>query len=146
MGDYHKLEVWKLGSELSDRVAVLVGRLPARIRADKGDQLARAADAIHENIAEGCGLNTDPQLAKHLRISLGSANEVEDELATLKRRGLLPESDHDLIPLSRRICAMLAKFIVTVDPPTAPVPRRRQPTARPPLADSHSALTDSREL
>jgi hypothetical protein len=106
MGDYHKLEVWKLGSELSDRVAVLVGRLPARIRADKGDQLARAADAIHENI----------------------------------------ESDHDLIPLSRRICAMLAKFIVTVDPPTAPVPRRRQPTARPPLADSHSALTDSREL
>lgn len=34
MGDYHKLEVWKLGSELSDRVAVLVSRSHSIVEAD----------------------------------------------------------------------------------------------------------------
>ena len=133
MGDYRKLEVWKIANEMADRVALLVERLPARIRSGKGDQLERAADAVHENIAEGCGLNTDPQLAKHLRIALGSANEVEDELATLKRRGLLHESDFDLLPLTRRLCGMLAKFINRVDPP---MPSKRRGPRRPLRADS----------
>jgi len=62
--DYHKLEVWALACELSDRVVLLVDQLGNRIRASKADQLLRAADAIHENIAEGCGFNSDPQLAK----------------------------------------------------------------------------------
>jgi four helix bundle protein len=124
MGDYRKLEVWMLGSELSDRIALVVEGLPARIRAGKGDQIMRAADSIHENIAEGCGLNSDRQLAKHLRISLGSANEVEDELATLNRRGYLKEKDKDLIPATRRLCAKIAKFIQRLEPADPPHGRR----------------------
>jgi four helix bundle protein len=124
MGDYRKLEVWKLGCELSDRVALVVEGLPARIRAEKGDQIMRAVDSIHENIAEGCGLNSDRQLAKHLRISLGSANEVEDELGTLNRRGYLKEKDQDLLSATRRLCAKIAKFIQRLDPPQSPYSRR----------------------
>ena len=134
MGDYRKLDVWKLANDLSDRVALLVEVLPPRLRNSVGDQLSRAADAIHENIAEGCGLNTDRQLSKHLRISLGSANEVEDELTTLKRRGFLKERDHELIPMTRLLCAKLAAFINTVDRPH-PSPRRRP---HKPIADSQA--------
>jgi four helix bundle protein len=117
MGDYRKLEVWQLANQLSDRVVLVVDKLPARVRAAKGEQMTTAADAIHDNIAEGCGLNTDRQLARHLRIALGSANELENQLATLNRRGHLDESDQDLIALARRVCAMLAKFIDRIDPP-----------------------------
>ena len=67
MGDYRKLEVWKLASSLADRVDSIVENLPRRIQADLGDQLARAAESIHLNIAEGCGLNSDAQLTKHVR-------------------------------------------------------------------------------
>ena len=40
-------------------------------------QLRRAAASVGANIAEGCGRNTQADLARFLQISLGSANESE---------------------------------------------------------------------
>jgi len=57
----------------------------------------RAVDAIHENIAEGCGFNSDPQLAKYLRQARGSADETQDELKTLTRRGFITPEFEDLL-------------------------------------------------
>lgn len=115
MGDYRKLEVWQLACEFSDRVKDLVRRLPPEERRWGMDQLLPAARSIHENIAEGCGLNSDRQLLKYLRQSLGTANECEDELMTLRRGGLLAGDDLILLDLIRRICAMLAVFIRRVE-------------------------------
>jgi len=117
MTDYHKLEVWRLASELSDGVVQLVDRLGSRLRASKADQLLRAADAIHENIAEGCGFNSDPQLAKYLRQARGSADETQDELETLARRGFITPEFEDLLPKNQTLCRKLSRFIETVEPP-----------------------------
>ena len=57
----------------------------------------RAVDAIHENIAEGCGFNSDPQLAEYLRQARGSADETQDELKTLTRRGFITPEFEDLL-------------------------------------------------
>src|SRR5438067_1886302 len=86
MGDYKKLRVWQEACEFADKIEEYVDRLPAPIRTRHGDQLCRASSSIHENIAEGCGLNSDRQLLKFLRQALGSANESEDELLALQRR------------------------------------------------------------
>ena len=115
MTDYHKLEVWTLACEFSDRVVELVEALGPRLRPSKADQLLRAADAIHENIAEGCGFNTDPQLAKYLRQARGSADETQDELETLARRNLLPKEFQDLLPKNGLLCRKLSRFIETVE-------------------------------
>lgn len=151
MGGYRKLEVYQRACTFSDRIAVIAGRLPHRLR-DTADQLRRASDSIHEALAEGCGLDSDPQLLKYLKIALRSANECEDELHTLNRRRLLEESEHDLLDEARRICAMLAKFIIRVEgdlsragggPRSAQpgaVSRRGQHAGRQPRAG-----TDSRE-
>jgi len=117
MPDYHKLEVWVLACELSDRTDRLAGELGSRIRAHTADQLCRAADAIHENIAEGCGFRSDPQLAKYLRQARGSGDEVQDELETLERRGQILPGFEDLLPKSQLLCKKLARFIDAVDPP-----------------------------
>ena len=119
MPDYHKLEVWRLACELSDRIDRLVSDLGSRIRPHKADQLCRASDAIHENIAEGCGFNSDPQLAKYLRQARGSGDEVQDELETLERRGLILAGFEDVLPKSQVLCRKLARFIETVDPQAA---------------------------
>ena len=125
MPDYHKLEVWKLSCELSDRVVLLVGKLGKRLRASKADQLLRAADAIHENIAEGCGFNSDPQLAKYLRQARGSGDELQDELETLLRRGLILSGFEDLLPSTQLLCRKLSRFIETVEPRRSPKAVRR---------------------
>jgi hypothetical protein len=140
MTDYHKLEVWKLASELSDRVVQLVEQLGARLRPNKADQILRAADAIHENIAEGCGFNSDPQLAKYLRQARGSADETQDEPS----RVVVP-SRRDSRTCSRRTECCVENFPASskrskgVDPiekslppitasdPDRPHPPRREP-------------------
>jgi len=117
MGDYRKLEVWKLAVSVSDRVDALVRRLGRRDRTGLGDQLVRAAESIHLNIAEGCGLNSDTQLARHVRIALGSANELEDGLGKLDRRRLLEPDDATLLVdatlLRRKLGALLRRVAAT---------------------------------
>ena len=125
MPDYHKLEVWTLACELSDRVVLLVDKLGNKLRPSKVDQLLRAADAIHENIAEGCGFNSDPQLAKYLRQARGSADELQDELETIIRRGLMFPGFEDLLPANQVLCRKLSRFIDTVEPRRPPKTGRR---------------------
>jgi len=125
MPDYHKLEVWVLACELSDRIDRLVRDLSSQIREHTADQLCRAADAIHENIAEGCGFNSDAQLAKYLRQARGSGDEVQDQLETLARRGLVLDGFEDVLPKSQVLCRKLARFIEAVDARMAK--RRKRP-------------------
>jgi four helix bundle protein len=150
MGDYRKLDVYKLACQFSDRVARAVEKLPARL-ADTADQLRRADDSIHEAISEGCGLNSDRQLLKHIRYALGSANECEDELHTLNRRDLLAEGDLDLLDMARRLCAMLARFAMKVESDIARNERAGRNARRshrpsgPRKADSKKRLADSKK-
>src|SRR5262245_59795013 len=81
VGDHRKLEIYNLACELSDRVDELVGHLPPKVQTRLGDELLRAAESIHLNIAEGCGFNSDALLKKHIKYAIASANEVEDALA-----------------------------------------------------------------
>ena len=114
MTDYHKLDVWRLACELSDEVAVLVTEIPGGRSGAMGDQLARSADSIHQNIAEGCGYNSDRQLAKYLRQAMGSTDEVQNDLEALQRRRLLgPNRDH-LLKDANVIARMLSRLIDTV--------------------------------
>jgi four helix bundle protein len=138
MGDYRKLEVYQVACDFSDRVAALVSRLP-RHAADNADQLRRAADSIRRAIAEGCGLGSDPQLLKYLRIALGSANESEDELQALDRRGFVHQDEQHLLETARRLGAMLASFIARVDSDISRAGQRRKRASRRPRADAERA-------
>jgi four helix bundle protein len=50
--------------------------------------------SIPANIAEGCGRNSDRELARYLLIAMGSANETEYHLLLAKDLGYLPEADY----------------------------------------------------
>jgi four helix bundle protein len=72
-------------------------------------QLRRAAASIPANIAEGCGRNGDPELSRFVRISLGSATELEYHLLLSRDIGLLDASTYtELNSEVRRIQGMLA--------------------------------------
>jgi len=82
-----------------------------RDRIRVGSQLSRAAESIRFNIVEGCGLNTDPLMAVHVRRALGSANEVDDQLESLRELGSLRSTDLWLIDEVREIRSMLASLL-----------------------------------
>ena len=143
MPDYHKLEVWVLACEISDRVVELVDTLGKRLRPHKADQLLRAADAIHENIAEGCGFNSDPQLAKYLRQARGSADELQDELETLVRRRLILPASRTCFRRPRfsvgscRGSSTLSNRAADRRKPAALIPKNRKQLTTAGTANSH---------
>lgn len=139
MGDFKKLRVWQLSCELADDVEKMAHGLPNSMRARVFDQLVRAAHSIHENIAEGSGFDSDRQLSKYLGQALSSANETEDELLEIDRKGLLGEFG-GLPRVARSVCAMLAVFKEKVDGSIAAEgrrnPRPSRKARRKPKADS----------
>ena len=130
MGDFKKLRVWTLSCELADDVERMAHELPNPMRARVFDQLVRAAHSIHENIAEGCGFDSDRQLSKYLGQALSSANETEDELLEIQRKDLLGQYE-GLPRVARSVCAMLAVFKEKVDG-SIRSEQRRKPGRRPP--------------
>jgi four helix bundle protein len=115
MGDYHKLEVWRLASALADDIATLVAELPGGRATAMADQITRAADSIHQNISEGSGFDSDRQFAKYLRQARGSADEVQDDLETLARRGLLAPAHAHLATNAKLIAKKLSRLINTLE-------------------------------
>src|SRR4051812_41600661 len=89
MGDFKKLRVWQRAHALTLSVYQCTRVFPDGERYGLTSQLRRAAASISANIAEGCGRGTDNELARYLRISLGSATELEYHLLLAKDIGLI---------------------------------------------------------
>jgi len=83
-------------------------------------QLRRSSSSIPANIAEGCGRNGDAELARFLRIALGSVNELDYHLLLARDLGyLLPPSYEYLAAETQGVKKMLAAFIDRLHQPIA---------------------------
>ncbi|MGH7508490.1 MAG: four helix bundle protein [Gemmatimonadales bacterium] len=98
MGDLKKLTVWQKSHQLALAVYKSTAGFPDQERFGLTGQLRRAAASIPANIAEGCGRGTDNELGRYVRISLGSATELEYHLLLARDVGCLPPRVYE--PLS----------------------------------------------
>lgn len=80
MKDFKKLIVWKKAHEMTLNIYRTTKSFPKDEVYGLTSQLRRAASSIPANIAEGCGRNSDAELARFLQIAAGSASEVEYHL------------------------------------------------------------------
>ena len=76
MGDFTKLAAWKKAHELTVGIYSETSRWPRHELIGLTSQSRRAAVSVPSNLAEGCGKNSDAELARHARDSLGSASEL----------------------------------------------------------------------
>ena len=77
MQNYKDLKVWLMAHEFTLGIYQATKVFPREEMFGLTNQLRRAASSIAANIAEGCGRNTQADLARFLQIALGSANESE---------------------------------------------------------------------
>ena len=89
MGAYRELRVWREAHDLTLSVYKETVAFPKEERYALTGQIRRASVSIPANIAEGCGRAGDRELIRFLRISMGSANELEYHLLLAKDLGLL---------------------------------------------------------
>jgi len=78
--DYKKLSIWKKAHLLAVSVYQETSVFPRDELYGITSQIRRSCVSIPANIAEGCGREGNAELSHFLRISLGSANELEYHL------------------------------------------------------------------
>ena len=112
MQNYKDLKVWDKAHKFTLKVYEASKLFPKDELYSLTNQLRRAASSIPANVAEGCGKNTQSELAHYLNIALGSANESEYFLILSKDLNYLSEEDFtELYNSINEIKAMLISLI-----------------------------------
>jgi four helix bundle protein len=84
-----------------------------RVDAHLRSQLSRAARSIPSNLVEGCGTNSQAELARYAGMSISSSSEAEYWILFARDVGYFPASDFERLTSStvevRRSCSASAK-------------------------------------
>jgi len=130
MGDYKKLEVWHRAHSIAITVYHRTNRFPKGEMYGLTTQIRRAAISVAANIAEGCGRHGDNELRRFIRISLGSATELEYHVLVARDLGMLDEDSFaELTVQIQKVQGMLASLSNRL----AAVPKKnRKPIAHSP--------------
>jgi four helix bundle protein len=115
MGNFRQLSVWQRSHLLAVEIHRLTATFPLIERYGLAAQMRRAAVSIISNIAEGCGRQSDRELAYFLRIARGSVRELECQLLLARDLDYIQEeTGRDLNERCDEISRMLTGLISTV--------------------------------
>ena len=93
MRNYRDLQVWSKAHNLTLDLYRMSQRFPREEMFGITSQLRRAAISIGANLAEGCGRRTSTELARFVRIALGSASELDYHWLLARDLGFLAIND-----------------------------------------------------
>jgi len=82
--DFTKLRIWRDGIRMARRVSRAIPISSGRIAPGLRAQALKAANRIPDAIAEGCGKNSDFELARFAEIAGGSVSELLSQLAAAR--------------------------------------------------------------
>jgi four helix bundle protein len=120
MSDYRQLEVWQKAHAVTMEIYALTKSFPIEERFGLVTQMRRAAVSIGANLAEGRGRRGDPEFGRFIKIALGSAYELEDELLVAADAGFIPRDTYDRLRRElNRVGKMLWSLLERVNAATA---------------------------
>ena len=127
MGDFRKLSVWKKAHAIALGIYRETANWPKHELFGLISQCRRAAFSVPANIAEGCGKNSDGELAKHARNSLGSASELSYYLILAHDLNYTQRSAHEQLQTD---LSEVRRMIASLERVSAMAAERRSPAAR----------------
>ena len=112
MKSYQDLDVWQVGITLAEKCYRITRGFPSSETYGLTSQIRRASVSIPANIAEGYGRETTPAFIQFLRVSQGSARELETHVLIAQRVEFLNGEDAaKLLGDCERISKMLRNLI-----------------------------------
>jgi len=96
---FENLRVYQLAEQLADEVWRIVGGWETFERNTVGSQIARSADSIGANLAEGSGRGSNADYKRFIKISRGSLYETRHWLRRAYKRGLLSKDQTETLTM-----------------------------------------------
>ena len=91
MRNFLNLEIWKKSHQLTLKIYKITKHFPKDEMFGLTSQMRRSSSSIPTNIAEGCGRNSNPQLANFLQIATGSCSELQYQIILSKELSYITE-------------------------------------------------------
>lgn len=124
MRNYQDLQVWAKAHSLTLDLYRTSRAFPKEEIYGVTSQVRRAALSIGANLAEGCGRRTSSELARFVRIALGSASELDYHLLMCRDLGFLKSEDFDRFKENlTEVRKMLTSFLSSVEKQIAESPK-----------------------
>ncbi len=120
----HKdLIAWQKGIRLCKAIYKLTEKFPKEEAYGLTSQMRRCAVSIPSNIAEGRNRGTRKDFTQFLRISLGSAAELETQIEIAKMLSYVTDKECDeayglLDEVSKMVMGLIKKFSIKLAPRT----------------------------
>ncbi len=112
MRDFKQLKVWQKAHQLVLNVYRHTRGFPQDERFGLTAHLLKSAVSVPSNIAEGCGRESDRELARFLSIAAGSASETEYQLILARDLAYLDPEHHQVLDAQiNEVKRMLNAFI-----------------------------------
>jgi four helix bundle protein len=109
---YKSLLVWQVGMELVEHTYKISEMFPARENFSLTSQMRRAAVSIPSNIAEGYRRKTNADFLQFLRISFGSASELETQMLIAVKLNYLTQKEFEEFDITlSRFMQLMTRFI-----------------------------------
>jgi four helix bundle protein len=116
MRNYRDLQTWNKAHNLTLELYKLSRQFPKEEVYGLTSQLRRAASSIGANLAEGCGRQSNPEFARFVRISVGSASELDYHLLLASDLGFIESAAYGRLSRSlTEVRKMLASLLSTVE-------------------------------
>ncbi len=115
MRDFKTLQVWHKAHTIVLRVYKVTAFFPKEELYGLTSQIRRAAASVPANLAEGCGRDTQTELARFVHIAAGSAVELEYHILLAHDLGFIDQQTFiELNESINEVKKMLAGFAKTV--------------------------------
>jgi four helix bundle protein len=116
MRNYRDLQVWKKAHDLTLALYRISQRFPREEIYGITGQLRRAAVSIGANLAEGCGRRSSSELARFVRIAMGSASELDYHLMLSRDLGFMTSDDFATASVTlTEVRKMLTSFLQSIE-------------------------------
>ena len=116
MRNYRDLQVWNKAHNLTLELYGLSRGFPREEIYGVTSQLRRAAVSIGANLAEGCGRRTSSELARFVRIAMGSASELDYHLLLSRDLGFMNSDDFTRTETGlTEVRKMLTSFLSSIE-------------------------------
>ena len=115
MQDFTQLKVWQKSHNITINIYKLTAQMPSEEKFGLISQIRRASVSIESNLAEGCGRDSDKELARFVDISMGSSFELRCQLLIARDLGYINSKQYQtfeskIIEVNRMLGGLLKKL------------------------------------
>ena len=116
MRNYRDLQVWSKAHSLTLDLYRISRGFPREELYGITGQLRRASASIGANLAEGCGRRTSGELARFVRLAMGSASELDYHLLLCRDLGFMENNNFERTTKHlTEVRKMLTSFLGSVE-------------------------------